>query len=255
MGVSQIQVELQEWMGSDEAIANAAWTSTYDKTKREGKYDDPDKVADIVRRCVKDGHSVPLESVVLRFWCRWPVFVDRQHLTHRMASHNGLSARYRTVPDDFYEMPEDVIRICAKAKDPESLSPAHCGRTTSAAYAYASMCAKAYDTYKDWLDDLRDAEKAGRITNGEYKRARELLRAVIPTAFMVERTTILNLGSFANYQRLRNSAHAQPEIREAAEKMLSAVVRAKVAPVALGALMDVGWTLQQPNHNWSESEH
>jgi thymidylate synthase ThyX len=63
-----IKVELQESMGSDAAIANAAWTSTYDKARREDKYDAPEKVATIVRRMARDGHSVPFESVVFRFW-------------------------------------------------------------------------------------------------------------------------------------------------------------------------------------------
>src|SRR5271154_6353925 len=96
-GTGKILVELQETMGSDASIANAAWTSTYNKDKREDKYDDPDKVSNIVKRCILDGHSVPLESVILRFWIRHPIFNDRQHMTHRIASHNGLSARYRTM--------------------------------------------------------------------------------------------------------------------------------------------------------------
>ena len=80
-----ILVELQEWMGSDESIANAAWTSTYDKDKREDKYDDKERVSALVRRLILDGHGTPVESVVLRFWIRMPIFVDRQHMTHRIA--------------------------------------------------------------------------------------------------------------------------------------------------------------------------
>jgi flavin-dependent thymidylate synthase len=239
--VSQIQVELQEWMGSDAAIANAAWTSTYDQVRREEKYDDPEKVRDIVLRCVRDGHSVPLESVVLRFWIRLPVFTDRQHMTHRMASHNGLSGRYRTLPSDFYHLPEDVAEIVGRVRE-------------GIAEGFAESCRAAYNDYAGWLDELRHAEKAGKITNAEYKRAREAVRTVLPTAFMVERTTIMNLLSFANYQRLRNSDHAQPEIREVAQRMLRAVIEAKVAPVALGALMDKGWQVGEPNHGWLEWE-
>ena len=43
--MTQIKVELQETMGSDLSIANAAWTSTYDKDKREIKYSDKDKIS------------------------------------------------------------------------------------------------------------------------------------------------------------------------------------------------------------------
>lgn len=235
-----IQVELQETMGSDASIANAAWTSTYDKTRREGKYDDPDKVAEIVRRCVREGHSVPLESVVFRFWCRWPVFVDRQHMTHRMASHNGLSGRYRTLPNDFYGVPLDVAEIVEAA----GLNPLR------VAGDFQDLCANAFSWYESKLYVLRRAEQAGQITNAQYKRAREMLRAVLPTAFMVERTTVINLVSFANYQRLRNSNHAQPETREGAIKMLHCVTEARVCPIALEELALKGWAIGEPNHDW-----
>lgn len=239
--MSKIQVELQEWMGDDAAIANAAWTSTYDKERREGKYDDPEKVTDLVRRCVRDGHAVPLESVVMRFWLRIPVFVDRQHMTHRIASHNGLSGRYRTLPSDFMDVPDDVQAICTRAN----------GHYTSATkQEFNHACRRAYDLYAGELESLKEARDKKTIDDQEYKRAREFLRAVLPTAFMVERTTVMNLRSFANYQRLRNSPHAQPEICEVAQRMLAKVVDAKVAPVALGALMDNGWLTDKANHDW-----
>lgn len=242
MSKIEIEIELQDRMGSDAAIANAAWTSTYDKTRREGKYDNPEKVAEIVRRCVHDGHSVPLESVVFRFWCRWPVFVDRQHMTHRMASHNGLSGRYRTLPSDFFQVPNDVVDICWRA------------RVEHPKDRYSELCSAAHEAYSDWLEGLRVAERGGLITNDEYRRAREALRSVLPTAFMVERTTIMNLLSFANYQRLRNSKHAQPEIREAAQLMLREVINAEVAPVALGALLAKGWLVGERNDDWQIAE-
>jgi thymidylate synthase (FAD) len=93
----QILVELQDWMGDDAAIANAAWTSTYDKSRREERYDDPAKVRDIIENKLfgqEDVHNVPIESVIFRFWIRMPIFSDRQHMTHRIQSANGLSGRY-----------------------------------------------------------------------------------------------------------------------------------------------------------------
>lgn len=228
---AQIEVELQEWMGSDQSIANAAWTSTYDKSRREDKYDDPEKVAGIVKRCVVDGHSVPLESVVLRFWIRMPVFVDRQHITHRMASHNGLSGRYRTLPEDWFRMPSDVLDILAFANLMEI------------ADVYANLCLQAHQDYTQALFNLKVKRERKLITNADYKRVREVLRAVLPTAFMVERTSIFNLVSFANYQRLRNSDHAQPEIRQVAQLMLAAVKAKGIAPIAIEELENKGWSL------------
>lgn len=229
-----IQVELQEWMGSDASIANAAWTSTYDKEKREDKYDDPAKVAALVPRLIRDGHTTPIESVVLRFWIRHPIFNDRQHMTHRIQSPNGLSGRYRTLPDDWYPIPDDVVNITEK-----------CIPTAGASLrsSFDEEMERQYRYYSDWLHMLKKGELAGRITNAEYKRVREVIRGVLGTAFMVERTSILNLRSFANYQRLRNSDHAQPEIRSVARMMLEQVKAAKIAPVAIATLEEVGWRI------------
>ena len=70
----QILVELQETMGSDLSIANAAWTSTYDKSKREEKYLDTDKIESLVKRLILDKHGTPVESVVFRFWIPEHIF-------------------------------------------------------------------------------------------------------------------------------------------------------------------------------------
>jgi len=226
--MSQIQVELQDSMGDDASIANAAWTSTYNKDKREGKYDDKDKVYDLVMRLARDGHSVPFESVVFRFWMRIPIFTDRQVMTHRIASHNGLSGRYRTVPEDYLTLPTDVLHII---------------QGTPIESEYDELMIRQHQCYSRWLGLLRDAEKRGAIVNAQYKRAREVLRGILGTSFMTERTTVLNLRSFSNFQRLRNSDHAQPEIREVATQMLDLVIKADICPVAMTALASVDWRI------------
>src|ERR1035437_800265 len=236
-GTGKILVELQETMGSDAAIANAAWTSTYDKDKREDKYDDPEKVANIVPTLIKAGHGTPIESVIFRFWIRLPIFTDRQHMTHRIASHNGLSGRYRTLPGDWFSLPKDVCDMY------DRLNPNPHGATPQAKLNYDSICQQAYSFYNSELAELKRQEKWGKITNAEFKRARETLRGVLPTASMVERTTIMNLRSFANYQFQRNSDHAQPEIHQIAKLMLEEVEEANIAPVAIATLKSIGWKL------------
>ena len=227
----QILVELQESMGSDISIANAAWTSTYDKNKREEKYLDDEKIASLVKRLIVDKHGTPIESVIFRFWIRMPIFVDRQHMTHRIASHNGLSGRYRTMPEDYYQIPEDVNLILNK-----------CGRQ-NIAKNYNDICTEANNLYRQAINDLKMAEKNNIITNDEFKRAREILRGQLPTSGMTERTTVMNLRSFANYQKQRNSNYAQPEIKMVAQLMLSEVEKANVCPVALKTLKEVNWSI------------
>jgi len=227
----KILVEHQEFMGSDMSIANAAWTSTYDKDRREDKYEDAEKISNIVRKRILDRHGTPVESVILRFWIRMPIFTDRQHMTHRIASHNGLSGRYRTIPLDWFPIPSDVNNIIKKGiVGGEALQS-----------WYEESCSLATANYKKSIYALTSAEQGGFITNSEFKRAREVLRGQLPTAGMVERTTILNLRSFANYQKQRNSDHAQPEIREVARLMLEEVKKANVAPVAIKTLEEIKW--------------
>jgi len=227
----QILVELQETMGSDLSIANAAWTSTYDKSKREEKYLDTDKIESLVKRLIIDKHGTPVESVVFRFWIRMPIFVDRQHMTHRVASHNGLSGRYRTMPEDFYEIPNDVNEILNK-----------CG-SQYIAKDYSDICLNANSSYRNAINELKKCEKNGIITNEEFKRAREILRGQLPVAGMTERTTIMNLRSFANYQKQRNSSYAQPEIKMVAQLMLEEVEKSNVCPVAIKTLKEINWVI------------
>lgn len=242
--MSKILVELQETMGSDKSIANAAWTSSFDKEKREARTDD--QVAAIVARLAKDGHSTPFESVVLRFWMRIPIFTDRQHMTHRIASHNGLSGRYRTMPLDYYDLPDDVMDIVTIV-DNNVQNPFPTMENPNTEFtifqAYYESCETAVNNYKLSLDKLKLAEKQGVITNAQFKRVREVLRGQLPTSGFTERTTILNLRSFANYMKLRNSSHAQPEIQSVAKQMLEAVKASGVCPVALKALEEQGWVL------------
>lgn len=227
--MSQIEVELQEWMGSDRAIAEVAWTSSYSRQKKEKKTDEQANA--LVERLIRDGHSTPVECVVMRFWIRAPIFTDRQHMTHRMASHNGLSGRYRTMPDDFLLIPADVAGVL------------HGLELTNIIDEYVGLCTAANQHYGAWLDQLDEAQKLGTISNSQYKRAREILRGVLPVSGMTERVSTFNLRSFANYQKLRNSDHAQPEIREVAQKMLNCVEQAGIAPVALKTLKEIGWRI------------
>lgn len=231
MSFEQIEVELLETMGSDFSIASSAWTSS---TTQNGKLKKTKEQAeDLVRRLVKDGHSVPFESVVMRFWIRMPIYIDRQFVTHRIASHNGMSGRYRTMPTDFYKLPDDVKGILSKINNPFI---DYCD-------IYEQMCTESMDWYQSSLTALKLGETEGRLTNTEYKRAREVLRGMCPLAGMTERTTTFNLRSLANFISMRMSEHAQLEICDVAVKMLDELKFHNVCPIALEALEERGWKI------------
>lgn len=235
MAFDQIQVTLLDAMGSDLSIAGAAWASSYNFSPSivERDPNGRTRAEALVVRLINDGHTSPLESVVFRFHARWPIFVDRQHVTHRIQSSNGLSGRYRTLPNDWYGAPDDVVEILCRTYE---------GSAMLEEYRHELIC--QHVRYSDWLSRLKQQQTENIISNADYKRCREVLRGVIGTSGMTERVFIINLHSLSNYFRLRLSEHAQPEIRNSAEKMLAEVVRADVAPVAIKTLMERGWKTQ-----------
>lgn len=227
--MSQIQVELQESMGSDRSIADAAWTSSSNFKEKQKKTDE--QVAKVVNMLADQRHSTPFESVVFRFWIKMPIAIDRQHMTHRIASHNGMSGRYRTMPTEFLKVPSDVEAIINEA-DCEPLLQ-----------KYSDICSAANGFYEAAISSLKIARDRDYISGADFKRVREFFRGVLSQHNMTERVTVMNLRSFANYQKLRNSEHAQPEIQLVAKLMLIAVENSDVCPIALEALKRNYWNI------------
>lgn len=228
--MEQIKVELQGVFGNDRFIAEAAWTSSFDKEKRDARTDED--IKRVVNMLADSKHSVPFESIVFRFWIRMPIATDRQFMTHRIASHSGLSGRYRTVPIDYLELSDDVEDILNKLPDGKD-----------AFQDYYTACETNVNIYRYWTDKFKKYEKDNKITNQEFKRLREFYRGINPQHCMTERTTVMNLRSFANFIKLRLKPEAQPEIRFVAEQMLKAVKESNTIPVALEALERNNWII------------
>lgn len=227
--MNQIKVELQEWLGSDKSIADAAWTSS---TTLRGKMKRTEEdVKRVVNMLADSGHSTPFESVVFRFWIKLPIQTDRQHMTHRIASHNGMSGRYRTMPNEWLKVPREMYDLIIRAVGIQAVDE------------YESKCEEVNEWYNFYLKIAKDSENHGVISNKEYKRFREFFRGVLPQNNMTERVTIMNLRSFANYQKLRNNEHAQPEIQMIAKLMLDSVEKSNVCPIAIEALKRNNWII------------
>lgn len=231
MGFSQILVELQDVFGDDRRIALSAWTSSFSNGKKEMKTDED--VERVIRMLggSKPPHGVPFESVVFHFWIRMPITTDRQYVTHRIQSINGMSGRYRTMPSDWYEIPEDVRTIFQKVQ---------CANFES---EYDQLCSHANQWYRESVSFLREAYLNERISNDEFKRAREIVRGCLPQSNMTERTATINLRSFANFQKQRNDSHAAPEIQYLAQQMLHEVEQCGKIPVALSVLKANVWVI------------
>lgn len=217
-------------MGNDRLIAEAAWTSSLDLIKKEAKNEDD--VKRIVNLLADEKHSVPFESVIFRFWIRLPIQTDRQHVTHRIASHSGMSGRYRTMPNEWLKVPEDVSKILESADINKLIEG-----------SYDVLCEKANEWYNNTLKYMKYCRENEIITPEQYKRVREFVRGVLPQNNMTERVTVMNLRSFANYYKLRAKSNAQLEIQDIANKMLEQITINNICPIAIDALIRNDWNI------------
>jgi flavin-dependent thymidylate synthase len=228
MGLEQIQVQLHDVFGDDRRIAASAWTSSYADGRKELKTDED--VERVVRMLggSKPAHGVPFESVVFYFWLRLPIATDRQFMTHRIQSANGMSGRYRTMPKDFYTLPDDVLKLLERV---------------GCSDRYTQICVDANTFYQAQIGHFKTLKEQGLLGDNEFKRLRETFRGVLPQNNMTERTTCINLRSFANFQKQRNDVHAALEMQDIAQKMLNEVELSGRIPVALEVLKNNGWDL------------
>lgn len=249
MSLRQVHVELCDIWGGDRASAQAAWASSYSKEVAEAKSDTD--VARVVTGMVKLHHDTPKERTWLELFFTFPIFVERQFDKYRMTvqfqqfvveyylgkmgrdaiTQNELSGRYRTIPDRPYGLPADVELILRKT-DRDGLLP----------FEYEQLLEKQHRWYGTALESMRDAEKAGRITNAEYRRAREVIRGVLGTSFLTDMRIVLNMNAFEHIVNQRLAPEAQLESRVAALGMIKVVEASGKLPWLITQMIEAnGW--------------
>ncbi len=229
-----IEVELTSTWGDDKAVAHTAWASSFDAESLEKRSNED--IRRVVRGIVEQNHETPKERFWMEFFITCPIFVERQFDKYRMTvqtqwgplevwhapmgrdyiTQNELSGRYRTIPERPYLLPPDVENVMVKAL----------GHDNAAIFcdSWDGLLQQQHDDYAKALERLRQAEKAGSITNVEYKRAREVLRGILGTSYMTDMRILMNGGAFEHIINQRLDAHAQLESRLVAAKMLRQVL-------------------------------
>ena len=208
-------VVLIDCMGSDTDITSAARTSYQKGTK---------KISDdrnLIRYLMRNRHTSPFESCVVKFHVKLPIFVERQWARHRTAGWNEVSARYSELPEEYYiPRTEDVCaqsKINKQGRD-EPIDPANAdafrAHTTDA-------CRQAFDVYH---------------TSLECDIARELARISLPLGTYTEKVWWINLKNLLDFLGLRMDSHAQWEIRQYAN-VIGEIV-AKLFPFTWEAFVD-----------------
>jgi len=185
------KVELLGYYGSDEVIACSAWTSTSRDLTNEKK----ERIPNLINMLWSNGHETPFEKGMVHFLVDCDIASHIHLLKHRISSLNAESARYKELKEDKYYLPEDwPSNWQDKLQEYTKL-----GNTL----------------YHQCVEELTDA--LGR------KRAKESARFFKTYNSQIQADVSFNMRSFANFQKLRNSEHAQKEIREIAQEMLALV--------------------------------
>jgi flavin-dependent thymidylate synthase len=202
------KVELIGIYGSDEIISCSAWTSTSRKLTDEKKA----RIGKLINDLWKDGHETPMEKGIVHFLVDSDIASHIHLLKHRMSSANSESARYKELKEDKYYLPKDWEGIKIVDNDIDC-------------YTYQGL--PIFEG--NWKDVLEEHTKLGNILYHKClqdltpilgrKRAKESARFFKTYNSQIECDIMFNMRSFANFQKLRNSPHAQLEIREIAQEM------------------------------------
>ena len=193
-------IKLVRHMGDELAIVNAARMS-FDKHK--DALDDKDIA--LLRSLVRNHHTSPLEHVVFTFLVHCPLFVRSQWHRHRTWSYNEISRRYTEVDLELYVPPalrEQSESDRQASRESESLDQSACLAKIRAFHE------QSLRLYQELLD-------AGVC--------REQARGVLPQNLMTTFWATVDLNNLLKFLELRDSPHAQWEIREYASAIKSLI--------------------------------
>jgi thymidylate synthase (FAD) len=184
-------VGLIDHLGTESTIVNAARVSF-------GKLKDSMDERDItlLEYLIENKHTSPLEHVVFTFSIHCPLFVRGQWHRHRTWSYNEISRRYTEVDMEFYTPP--TLRRQAENNRQASIADAD--------FNDASL--------KKMITDHNQSSLALYEKLLEGGVCREQARGVLPQNMMVTFWGTVDLSNLLHFLELRDSEHAQWEIRE-----------------------------------------
>lgn len=208
------KVTLLGHYGSDEIIACSAWTST----SRELSEEKRERIPKLIHQLWSNGHETPFEKGMIHFLVDTDIASHIHLLKHRISSLNAESARYKELKEDKYYIPNDWSDIPTSQAynlDMIGWGAEPLPETELWSKILADYTELGNKLYHDCLKDLEPT--LGR------KRAKESARYFKTYNSQIQADVSFNMRSFANFQKLRNSEHAQKEIRDIAADMLLCV--------------------------------
>ena len=206
------EVELLGHYGSDEVIAQSAWTST-SREMTEGKRE---RIGKLLNMLASQGHHTPFEKTGLHFLVTTDIATHIQLLKHRIGvSINAESARYKELKEDKYYIPEDWNDICPQITDRTIMDDPSIDPFISWAKHLKQFTEHGNKLYHQCVKELEPV--LGR------KRAKESARFFKTYKSQITADIMFNWRSFYHFLNLRNKEDAQLEIRELAGEMLNLV--------------------------------
>ena len=184
-------IGLIDHLGTESTIVNAARVS-FGKLKTE--MDERD--VKLLEYLIANKHTSPLEHMVFTFSIHCPLFVRGQWHRHRTWSYNEISRRYTEVDMEFYT-PVDLRRQAESDRQASVADPEFEGDGLKQAIAAHNQA--SFDLYEKLL--------ASGV-------CREQARGVLPQNMMVTFWGTVDLSNLLHFLELRDSEHAQYEIRE-----------------------------------------
>src|SRR6056300_800163 len=168
----------------------------------------------LIRYLMRHWHTTPFEMVEFKFHIKMPIYIARQHLRHRTASVNELSARYSVVPKEYYDPGTFRGQSVVNHQGSEGIVDVDGVETTQA-------LEQAFRVYEQLL---------------EQGVCREQARGVLPQSTYTEFYWKINLHNLMHYLQLRMEAGAQKEIRDYANAIYELVQ--PLVPITMEAFQD-----------------
>lgn len=168
----------------------------------------------LIRYLLRHWHTTPFEMVDFKFHIKMPLYIARQHLRHRTASVNEISARYSIIPKQYYE--PDVYRGQAKVNRQGSE-----GEVALDTQLIHSHLENSFELYENLLE------------NG---CCREQGRGILPQTTYTEFYWKINLHNLMHYLQLRMDSHAQWEIQQYANAIFDLIK--PLVPITAQAFLD-----------------
>jgi thymidylate synthase (FAD) len=183
-------VELQETMGNDLAIVNAARVSFLSESK--GLEQD----TKLINYLLRNAHTSPFEMVEFKFRVHCPLFVARQWMRHRTWSYSEVSRRYTEDNLEFY-IPDEFRK---QAKDNKQGSDGLLSADKSSIISGLLVCHvdRSLELYYDAI---------------EKGVSREMARLFLPQNMYTTFIAKVDAHNLMHFLRLRLDKHAQYEMQ------------------------------------------